>query len=99
MWSAVVPRATAELGLGMPDVGRIASTRKRVQRCQENLGNFVRIQEEMLLIRTGTMNTVYRKRIDGMLKMYLITISTMRRSLQLAEDELIRLERDLGKCP
>jgi hypothetical protein len=79
----------------MPDAGRIASTKKRVQRCQQNLGNFVRIQEEMLLIRAGTANVVYRKRIDAMLKMYLLTISTMRRSLQLAEDDLTRVEREL----
>ena len=76
----------------MPTAERIAVLRQRAERCQEAVATFMRIHEELLVMRHEAAIGVARERIDGMIKLNDETLDAIKRGLAIAEGELRRAE-------
>jgi hypothetical protein len=60
------------------------------------MASFVRVQEELLVMRKESAVGAARDRIDAMLKLNSETLETMRRGLVLTKKELSRLNAPEG---
>jgi hypothetical protein len=76
----------------MSTAERIAVLRQRAERCQEAVATFMRIREELLVMRKDSAIGVARDRIDGMIKLNQETLEAIKRGLTIAEGELRRAE-------
>jgi hypothetical protein len=71
---------------------RIDALRRRVEHCQEAIATFARIQEELLAIRKASALGLARARVDAVLKLNRETTAVLRRSLVIAENDLLHAQ-------
>lgn len=77
----------------MNDATRRQALEERVASCQDSVGTFMRIHEELIVLRGLSAIGVARERMDAMIRLNQETMDVIKRSLAIAEGELARAIR------